>query len=174
MRILRKLNSPVGVLVMLALFLTINGFLLYRYQQSLQYAGSSEDTPPIEQTTRSSQEKESTKAGQTIPSRTPAPQATKEDSQMEDSQMQMALIVRDVSVDLDVHVDGELVLAQKKVPPGFHRRFSADREITFVTDDGGAVHVSSLVNGQHDQYLGTLGGQEEAVTRTFTPESLRE
>ena len=36
MRLLKRLNSPIAVAVALVLFLVLDGFLLYRYQQDLQ------------------------------------------------------------------------------------------------------------------------------------------
>src|SRR5215218_6926236 len=53
--LLERLNSPVAVLVVLVLFLVVDGFLFYRYQQSLQTPGSDVGTPSVGETTSSLQ-----------------------------------------------------------------------------------------------------------------------
>ncbi len=44
MRLFNMLNTPVAVVVFLAVFLMVNGFLFHRYQENLE---SPATTPPV-------------------------------------------------------------------------------------------------------------------------------
>ena len=81
MRLLERLNTPKAVAVVLVLFLSLDSFLFYRYQQALQSAAYEVANAPIEEAspsleeestvteeTSSSVEEEPTAAEETTPS----------------------------------------------------------------------------------------------------------
>jgi cytoskeletal protein RodZ len=47
-RLLERLNSPIAFAVALVLFLVLDGFLFYRYQQALQSTEDEVANPPVE------------------------------------------------------------------------------------------------------------------------------
>ena len=49
MRLLERLNTPKAVAVVLVLFLSLDSFLFYRYQQALQSAAYEEASPSLEE-----------------------------------------------------------------------------------------------------------------------------
>ena len=173
MRILRNLNSPVAVLVVLALFLVVNGFLLYRYQQSLQTAESAVGTPLVEEATSSLQGSPTTaktatalERGSTVAEETTAKETTSSQAAKQASEVRVAVSVTDTT-GLSIFEDGQLAFDQAVVEPGFSREFEAEEEITISALDAGAVQI--VVNGRD---LGPLGESGESVTRTFTPGTL--
>ncbi len=173
MRSLRNLNAPVAVLVVLALFLVVDGFLLYRYQQSLQTTNGDVNTTLFKGTTSSPQgaptaaktttalERESTVAKETAANKTTSAQAAKQASEV-----RVAVSVTGTT-GLSIFEDGRLAFDQAVVEPGFSREFEAEEEITISAFDAGAVQV--VVNGRD---LGPLGESGEGATRTFTPGTL--
>ena len=176
MSIFRNLNSPIAVLVVLVFFLVVNGFLLYRYQQSLQTPGSDVGTPSVGETTSSLKEgpttakttpaleRGSTVAKETTTSKkTNAPPAAKQASEV-----QVAVRVADGTTGLSVFEDGQLAFDQAVVEPGFSSEFEAEEEISISAFDAGPVQV--VVDGQN---LGPLGDEGEGVTRTFTAGTLK-
>jgi len=173
--LLAMLNSPAAVLAVLVLFLLVNGFLFYRYQQSLETAGSDVGTPSVEETTSSlkgqpntakttpAQEKESTVAKEPTASKKTTPSgATKQASEV-----RVAVRVVGGTTGLSVFEDGQLVFDQAEVEPGFSSEFEAEEEITISAFDAEVVQVE--VNGRD---LGPLGESGEGATRTFTPGNL--
>ena len=174
MRILRNLNSPVGVLVVLVLFVIVNGFLLYRYQQSLQTTNGDVGTTLFEGTTSSPQgsptaAKTTTalERGSTVAEKTTAKDATtSSQATKQASEVRVAVSVTGTT-GLSVFEDRQLTFDQAVVEPGFSREFDAEEEITISAFDAGAVQV--VVNGRD---LGPLGESGERVTRTFTAEPL--
>jgi hypothetical protein len=172
-RILRNLNSPVAVLVVLALFLVVNGFLLYRYQQSLQTAESAVGTPLVEEATSSLQGSPTTaktatalERGSTVAEETTAKETTSSQAAKQASEVRVAVSVTDTT-GLSIFEDGQLAFDQAVVEPGFSREFEAEEEITISAFDAGAVQI--VVNGRD---LGPLGESDEGVTRTFTAGTL--
>jgi Ethanolamine utilization protein EutJ (predicted chaperonin) len=173
-RILRNLNSPVAVLVVLALFLVVNGFLLYRYQQSLQTAESDVGTPLVEEATSSLQGPPTTaktatalEMGSTVAEETTAKETTSSQAAKRASEVRAAVSVTAGTTGLSIFEDGQLAFDQAVVEPGFSREFEAEEEITISAFDAGAVQI--VVNGRD---LGPLGESGEGVTRTFTAGTL--
>jgi hypothetical protein len=161
------------VLVVLALFLVVDGFLLYRYQQSLQTAQSGVDTTLFEGTTSSPQgsptaAKTTTalERGSTVAKEPATKEATSAQTAKQASEVRVAVSVTGPT-GLSILEDGRLAFDQAVVEPGFSREFEAEGEIIISAFDAGAVQV--VVNGRD---LGPLGGSGESVTRTFTPETL--
>ncbi len=169
MRFLERLNSPVVFVIALAVFLILDGLLLYRYQQTLQStAGSASDTPveetsalpeaasvattPAEETTTSSRRARANRGEET----TSSPERT--------SGVRVLVGVSNVGVGLTILEDGRLVYDQV-ANPGFSEEFQAEESITVTAADAGPVRVG--VNGGAQRPLGANG---EQVTRTFTPE----
>jgi len=149
MRLLEKLNRLAVVLVVLVLFLALDGFLFYHYQQTLQVT---ESAAPI----------------QLNPEAKPAaarhPSAS---SREEAEELRLVASVVDVPTGLSIYEDGQLVLDQVS-EPGFRQEFEAE-EITISTNNAGASWIEA--NGRD---LGALGASGEPVTRTFTAESVSE
>jgi hypothetical protein len=65
--LLERLNSPIAVAVVLVLFLSLDGFLFYRYQQAWQSTADEAANAPVEEAPPSLEE-ESTAAEETTPS----------------------------------------------------------------------------------------------------------
>jgi Domain of unknown function (DUF4115) len=134
MRFFEKLTTPIAVVVVLVFFLVVDGFLFYRYQQSL-----TESLGTVYTTT------------------------TEEEAKY----LQVDVRVVDELAWLRIQEDGWTVLEQES-PPGFSRRFEANREVRVQTDNAGATWVEA--NGQE---IGALGDSGQAETWTFgiRPES---
>jgi len=174
--LVEKLNSPIPVLAVLVLFLVVNGFLFYRYQQSLETPESNVGTPSFGETTTSSLE-----GGPTTAKTTPAPErestvakeptaskkTTPSGATKQASEVRVAVRVVGGTTGLSVFEDGQLVFDQAEVEPGFSSEFEAEEEITISAFDAGVVQVE--VNGRD---LGPLGESGEGATRTFTPGNL--
>ena len=56
MRLLERLNSPIAFAVVLMVFLALDGFLFYRYQQALQSTGDETANAPFEEASLSLEE----------------------------------------------------------------------------------------------------------------------
>jgi cytoskeleton protein RodZ len=169
-RFLERLNSPVVFAVAVAVFLILDGFLLYRYQQSLQSTTGSASSVPVEVTssspkvettpaeeTTSSPKARSTKARSTLPEETTS-------SPKEAGGVRVSVKVAGIGVGLSILEDGQLVYDQV-ADPGFSEEFDAEQNLTVTAADAGLVQVG--VNDGNPRPLGTSG---EQVTRTFTPE----
>ena len=164
-----RLNSPIAVLVILAFFLIVDGFLLYRYQQSLQTTGGDVGSPlvregtsflevgPTTAKTTPAQERESTTAKET----------TASGAVNEASEVQVAIrVVGATTAGLRVYANRQIVFDQAVVQPGFSRVFEAEEEITIWAYNAQVVHVE--VGGRN---IGPLGGPGQFVVRTFTAET---
>jgi hypothetical protein len=177
MSLLEKLNSPLVVVLVLAVFLILDGFLFYRYQQSLESMQNAATSTPVEEIA----EDTTTFAEDTTPlvegvarEMTVSPEDTNPpvegvaremtSSPEERNGVQVAVSVVRAPVGLSVQEDGRLVHDQV-TNPGFFEEFEAEESITITAADGGAVEVG--VDGEEPTLLGEGG---EGVTRTFTDE----
>ena len=143
MSFLDKLNSLAAVAVVLVVFLILDGFLFYRYQQSL----------------RSSMENDATNAQvEEVAKETPTSPPE------EHNGVKVLVRVVNTPVGLSIQEDRQLVHDQVN-NPGFYEEFEAEESITIAAADGGAVE--SGVGGENLEPLGESG---ERVTRTFTNE----
>ena len=142
MSFLEKLNSPVVVAVVLVVFLILDGFLFYRYQQSLRSTGNDAANVQVLEIT-----KETTTSAE------------------EQDGVQVLVSVVRTPVGLSIQEDRKLVHDQVS-NPGFYEEFEAEESITIAAADGGAVEVE--VDGEE---LTPIGKSGEWVTRTFTTES---
>ncbi len=148
MSFLEKLNSPAVAAVVLVVFVLLDGFLFYRYQQSLQSPGNGAMNAQTEE--RAAQTEE---IGETTT------------FSEEQNGVQVAVGVVNFPVGLSVYEDETLVHDQV-TGPGFYEEYEAEQSITISAADGGAVQVG--VDGENLEPLGESG---EGVTRTFTNES---
>ena len=161
---IEKLNTPLAVVIVLVLTLVADGFLLYRYQQSMPDSGdvsaAQPDTGPATALTEGDsasleQEEPTTTAGETTTEGTAfSPAATGVANVPR-------VVVRVVGAPAWIRVqeDGRTVLAQQ-APVGFSREFEASREsreVRIETGNAGAIRVEA--NGQD---LGPLGARDEA------------
>lgn len=181
MRFLERLNSPAVLVVAVTVFLVLDGFLFYRYQQSLRsIEGSASDTPVEEasyspkaeptavQETTSSPQTEHTAVQETTSSLEEEPTAAEEttsSSEEEEDGVRVVVEVADTGVGLTILEDGLLVYDQV-ASSGFSEEFEAEEAITVTAADAGPVRVG--VNGDDSEPLGASG---EPVTRTFTAEA---
>ena len=148
-------------------FLVLDGFLLYRYKQSLRSTGESASNTPIQETT-SSPKAEPTKAKETTFSLEAEPTTIKEttsSSEEKEDGVMVVVEVADAGVGLSILEDGLLVYDQV-ASSGFSEEFEAEGEVTVTAADAGPVRVG--VNGDNPRPLGASG---EQVTRTFTAEA---
>ena len=172
MRFLERLNSPVVLVVAVAVFLVLDGFLLYRYQQSLQSTGGSASDTPVEETSFSpkgepTQAKEATSSSSSS-SRAAEPTATEEttsaSSEEEEGGVRVLVeVVGSSGVGLTILEDG-LPAYDQVASSGFSEEFEAEEAVTIMAADAGPVRVG--VDGDNPEALGASG---EQVTRTFTP-----
>jgi hypothetical protein len=159
---LEKLNSPVAVAVALVVFLSLDGFLYYRYQQALPSTEEEGATnAQVEETTSFPTVNDATnaQAEETAKETTPSPE--------EQNGVQVDVGVVNTPVELSVWEDG-LIVYEQVTNPGFYEEFEAEEAITIGAADGGSVQVG--VDGENLEPLGTSG---EGVVRTFTNESER-
>ncbi len=141
------------LVVAVAVFLILDGFLLYRYQQALQSTAESASNAPIQETT-------------SLPKAETTPAKETTSSPEEDDGVRVVVEGTGArSVGLSILVDRQLAYDQV-AGSGFSEEFEAEEAITIRAADGGAVQVG--VEGEELQPLGESG---EAVTRTFTNES---
>ena len=173
MRFLERLNSPTVLVVAVVVFLVLDGFLLYRYQQALRSTEQSTPNVPTQETTAPSKA-ETTGTEKTTPSpkveTTPAEETTSslEEEEEEEEEEEDVRVVVEVAgaggVGLSILEDGQLAYDQV-AGSGFSEEFEAEEVITVTAADAGAVQVE--VNGGDP---GPLGASGEQVIRTFTPE----
>jgi cytoskeletal protein RodZ len=155
---LEKLNSPVAVAVVLIVALIIDGFLFYRYQQTLRSTGNDASNAQVSEIANETTSQRTTSAEDTSQRTTSAE---------EQNGVQVDVSVVNTPVGLSIQEDGELVHDQVN-NPGFYEEFEAEETITIGAADGGAVQVG--VDGENLEPLGTSG---VGVVRTFTNESER-
>jgi cytoskeletal protein RodZ len=173
-RFLERLNSPVVLVVAVAVFLVLDGFLLYRYQQSLQSTGRSASDAPVEEASFSpkgepTQAKETTSSSSSS-SRAEEPTAAEETTSPSSSEEEVGVrvlveVAGSSGVGLTILEDGLLVYDQV-TSSGFSEEFEAEEAITVTAADAGSVRVG--VDGDDPEVLGASG---EQVTRTFTAEA---
>jgi Flp pilus assembly protein TadG len=168
-RFLERLNSPVVLVVAVAVFLVLDGFLLYRYQQSLQSTGESASDAPVEEASFSPKGEPTEAKGTTSSSRAAETTATKETtSSSKEEEVGVRVIVEvagSSGVGLSILEDGLLVYDQV-TSSGFSEEFEAEEAITVTAADAGSVRVG--VDGDDPEVLGASG---EQATRTFTAEA---
>ena len=159
MSLLEKLNSPLVVVLVLAVFLILDGFLFYRYQQSLRSMQNDATNTPVEEIA----EDTTTFPEDTNP---PVEETAREITATPEEQngVQVVVGVVNTPVGLSIREDEQLVHDQV-TNPGFFEEFEAEESITITAADGGAVQVG--VDGEEPTLLGEGG---EGVTRTFTDE----
>jgi cytoskeletal protein RodZ len=155
---LDKLNSPAAVAVVLVVVLIIDGFLFYRYQQTLRSTGNDASNAQVSEIANETTSQRTTSAEDTSQRTTSAE---------EQNGVQVDVSVVNTPVGLSIQEDGELVHDQVN-NPGFYEEFEAEETITIRAADGGAVQVG--VDGENLEPLGTSG---VGVVRTFTNESER-
>jgi cytoskeleton protein RodZ len=167
-RFLERLNSPIVVVAALVVFLVLDGFLLYRYQQSLQSTRGGASNAPVEEASPSPKVEPTTAEETTAALKggpTTAEETTSPSSQAEQGGgVQVLVSVVNEPIGLSVMEDGQVVHDQV-TNPGFSEEFEAEEAITVGAADGGAVQVG--VNGENSEPLGPSG---EPTGRTFTPE----
>ncbi len=166
MRFLERLNSPVVLVVAVAVFLVLDGFLLYRYQQSLQSTGESASDAPVEEASFSPKGEPTQAKETTSSSRAEEPTAAEETTSSSEEDVGVRVIVEvagSSGVGLTILEDGLLVYDQV-TSSGFSEEFEAEEAVTVTAADAGSVRVG--VDGDDSEVLGASG---EQVTRTFTP-----
>ena len=158
------------LVVAVAVFLVLDGFLLYRYQQSLQSAGESASDAPVEEASSSpkgepTQEEETTSSSGAA-ERTAAEETTSASSEEEEEGVRVLVEVAGSSgVGLTILEDG-LPAYDQVASSGFSEEFEAEEAVTITAADAGSVRVG--VDGDDPEVLGASG---EQVTRTFTAEA---
>lgn len=155
------------LVVAVAVFLVLDGFLLYRYQQTLQSTEESASDAPIQETI-SSPKAETTSAEETTAPPTvesiPPEEPTSSPPDEEDGVQVVVEVAGPGGVGLSVLEDGQLAYDQV-ASSGFSEEFEAEEAVTVTAADAGAIQVE--INGGDVRPLGTSG---EQVVRTFTPE----
>ena len=172
MRFLERLNSPVVLVVAVAVFLVLDGFLLYRYQQSLQSTGRSASDAPVKEASFSpkgepTQAKETTSSSS---SRAEEPTAAEETTSPSSSEEEVGVrvlveVAGSSGVGLTILENG-LPAYDQVASSGFSEEFEAEEAVTVSTADAGSVRVG--VDGDDPE---VLGASSEQVTRTFTAEA---
>jgi cytoskeletal protein RodZ len=169
MRFLERLNSPVVLVVAVAVFLVLDGFLLYRYQQSLQSTGGSASDAPVEEASFSPKGEPTEAKGTTSSSKAAEPTATKETTSSSSEEEVGVRVIVEVAgssgVGLTILEDG-LPAYDQVASSGFSEEFEAEEAVTVTAADAGPVRVG--VDGDDPEVLGASG---EQVTRTFTAEA---
>ena len=169
MRFLERLNSPVVLVVAVAVFLVLDGFLLYRYQQSLQSTGKSASDTPVEEASFSPKGEPTEAKGTTSSSKAAEPTATKETTSSSSEEEVGVRVIVEVAgssgVGLTILEDG-LPAYDQVASSGFSEEFEAEEAVTVTAADAGPVRVG--VDGDDPEVLGASG---EQVTRTFTAEA---
>ena len=155
------------LVVAVAVFLVLDGFLLYRYQQSLQSTGRSASDAPVEEASFSPKE-EPTEAKETTssPSKAAEPTAAEETTSSSEEEVGVRVLVEvagSSGVGLTILEDG-LPAYDQVASSGFSEEFEAEEAVTVTAADAGSVRVG--VDGDDSEVLGASG---EQVTRTFTP-----
>jgi hypothetical protein len=156
------------LVVAVAVFLVLDGFLLYRYQQSLQSTGESASDAPVEEAPFSPKG-EPTEAEETTSSLSKAAEPTAAEettSSSEEEEVGVRVLVEvagSSGVGLTILEDG-LSAYDQVASTGFSEEFEAEEAVTVTAADAGSVRVG--VDGDDPEALGASG---EQVTRTFTP-----
>jgi cytoskeletal protein RodZ len=169
-RFLERLNSPVVLVVAVAVFLVLDGFLLYRYQQSLQSPEESASDAPVEEASFSPKG-EPTEAKETTssPSKAAEPTAAEETTSSSDEEEVGVRVIVEVAgssgVGLTILEDG-LPAYDQVASSGFSEEFEAEEAVIVTAADAGSVRVGA--DGDDPEVLGASG---EQVTRTFTAEA---
>jgi hypothetical protein len=155
MRFFEKLNAPWVVLIVLVLFLVVNGLMVYSYRHSLEKANQpssgSVSVTGVEATSSPRQE----------------PTTDEEEIaflEEENGVRVVVSVVADTPVGLRIMEDEQIVYDQV-ADPGFSEEFEAEESMDILAADAGAIQVE--VNGR-DQ--GRLGESGVGATRTFTRE----
>ena len=147
----------------MVVFLSLDAFLIYRYQQALPSTEEEGATnAQVEETTTSFptvNDATDAQAEETAKETTPSPE--------EQNGVQVDVGVVNTPVGLSVWEDG-LIVHEQVTNPGFYEEFEAEEAITIMAADGGSVQVG--IDGENLEPLGTSG---EGVVRTFTNESER-
>ncbi len=154
------------LVVAVAVFLVLDGFLLYRYQQSLQSTGESASDAPVEEASFSPKGEPTQAKETTSSSRAEEPTAAEETTSSSEEEVGVRVIVEvagSSGVGLSILEDGLLIYDQV-TSSGFSEEFEAEEAITVTAADAGPVRVG--VDGDDPEALGASG---EQVTRTFTP-----
>jgi len=160
-----------ALVITLAVFLVLDGLLLYRYQQSLRSTEGGASNAPVEEGTSSQGAGTTTVRETTLPQRE-RPTTVEETTPVEETSpeereggVRVAVEVVGVGgVGLTVLEDGRLAYDQV-AGSGFSEEFRGEETVTVTAADAGAVQVG--VNGED---FGPLGAPGEQVTRTFTAE----
>jgi hypothetical protein len=148
MRVIEKLNTPIGVLGVLVLVVAVNVLLFYLYRQPME-------VPATDTATLSNME------GKPTASRTPPSEGGA--ASLEDGKKVPVVVeVVDAPAGLSIYEDGQLVVDQVS-EPGFSQEFEPEEALTISTDNAGAIRTEV---GSWD--LGLLGAGGEAATRNFT------
>jgi cytoskeletal protein RodZ len=174
--------------VVLVVALIIDGFLFYRYQQTLRSTGNDASNAQVSEIANETTSQRTTSAEDTSQRTTSAEDTSQRTTSAEDTSqrttsaedtsqrttsaeeqngVQVDVSVVNTPVGLSIQEDGELVHDQVN-NPGFYEEFEAEETITIRAADGGAVQVG--VDGENLEPLGTSG---VGVVRTFTNESER-
>jgi hypothetical protein len=148
MRVLEKLNTPIGVLGVLVLVVAVNVLLFYLYRQPMEVPATDTATPPNVE-------------GKHTAFR-PPPSEGDAASLEEGKEVPVVVEVVDAPAGLSIYEDGQLAVDQVS-EPGFSQEFEPEDALTISTDNAGAVRTE--VGGWD---LGPLGAGGEAVTRDFT------
>ncbi len=150
MRFFEKLNAPMISVVVLVLFIIVDGFLFYRYQATLSSAVATKPETEAPLATLSEQDP------------TTAEETTTAALGKETDALRVGVRIVEAPSWLRIQVDGQTVLEQVS-EPGFSREFEADQKVSIRTGNAGAVQIEA--NGQN---LGRLGASGEVTSRTFT------
>ena len=157
------------LVVAVAVFLVLDGFLLYRYQQSLQSTGGSASDAPVEEASFSPKGEPTEAKGTTSSSKAAEPTATKETTSSSSEEEVGVRVIVEVAgssgVGLTILEDG-LPAYDQVASSGFSEEFEAEEAVTVTAADAGPVRVG--VDGDDPEVLGASG---EQVTRTFTAEA---
>ena len=168
-RIVEKLNTPLAFIMVLVLFLSINGLLFLRYKAIEESAVT---TPPSTTTQPESTQAPSGPAASkqqgletTMKQSSPAlPKGVITASPEKTGLIRVGIRVVDASSWLRIQVDGRTVF-EDVAEPGFFQEFEASNEVGIEAGNAGAVEVET--NGQSQGRLGTSGeaGSSTVVRR---------
>jgi hypothetical protein len=174
-RLVKSLNTPWALALALALFVVLNAFLIYRYQQRLEdqaaetsvgvnSVASEETVAPPEQGSATSESSFAPVAEREVANdeEAAAPEENALTTTEEADAVRVVVRVDDAPSWLRVQEDRLIVLDQMS-EPGFSQEFVADQAIRIQADNAGAVRVE--VDGRD---LGPLGADGEVTTRTYT------
>src|SRR5829696_1422864 len=146
-RLLERLNSPMALVIALAVFLVLDGLLLYRYQQSLRSTEGGASNAPVEEGTSPLGAGSTTVSETTLPQRE-RPTTEEETSPVEETSPKekeggVRVVVEVVGVGgvgLTVLEDG-LIAYDQVAGSGFSEEFRGEETVTVTAADAGAVRV---------------------------------